>query len=715
MTSRRNPHALSAHFNIDPAYSAVKQIPDAGGLSLFSERKSGPFWIYLFGDIATHLFNRMRQEAFSVCKNVFHPGEFRNFRPTMYARRTFNVRELPDRAVISLFCSGHAMLKVNGNSFFSHVFPEKPEVCEIDILPYLKIGDNEMRLTVLSLGGPAAFLIQGDIVETDSKWEASSDAVNWFAPELVPLEGLSCFPHWEDLPEIMLKAKHVGDGVYDFGTETFGRPIIFAKGQGELTMNVGESVPEARTAEFTAQEQLIPPLSISDGKHECEVDLSLRYVHLAHPPTVQVGEVMLSAPLYPARYKGAFACSDESLTDIWMRAAYTLKLCMRWLCVDGLKRDRLPWGGDLYMSGLVNSYSFHDRGLMQRSLLALYGDGPETLDVNNIVDYSLFWIMALRDNLMYFGDIAFLKRAQPLLERLLNALDARTDSTGFIPTRKGEWVFIDWSEVEKSGYSSFIQMLHVIALDAAADICSALGDAGAAADVRKKARKLRLKCDRTFWSEEHSAYVDNVSDGRQGAKISRPANIFAILSGTAGKRRMQNVLKNVLLNSDVKPVGTPYMRTFEALALSRCGRMGEMISLLREEWGGMVQTGATTFWEGYDKTSSGLEHYAFYGRPFGKSLCHAWSAGPVYLLSNALTGARPFAPGWSSFTIAPDTAGLKWAAVSIPCPQGEILIDMEGKSVSVTVPEGALFVENAGKSGQRGHQGPCVVELKAGG
>lgn len=186
------------------------------------------------------------------------------------------------------------------------------------------------------------------------------------------------------------------------------------------------------------------------------------------------------------------------------------------------------------------------------------------------------------------------------------------------------------------------------------------------------------------------------------------------LGGPAAKRRMQNVLKNVLLNSDVKPVGTPYMRTFEALALSRCGRMEEMISLLREEWGGMVQAGATTFWEGYDKSSSGLEHYAFYGRPFGKSLCHAWSAGPVYLLSNALTGARPLAPGWSRFTIAPDTAGLKWAAVSIPCPQGEILIDMEGKSVSVTVPEGALFVENAGKSGQCGHQGPCVVELKVG-
>lgn len=31
-------------------------------------------------------------------------------------------------------------------------------------------------------------------------------------------------------------------------------------------------------------------------------------------------------------------------------------------------------------------------------------------------------------------------------------------------------------------------------------------------------------------------------------------------------------------------------------------------------------------------SEKGDEAYAFYGRPYGKSLCHAWGAGPVVLL-----------------------------------------------------------------------------------
>jgi len=195
---------------------------------------------------------------------------------------------------------------------------------------------------VQCLGEPAAFLIQGDIVETDSQWDVGSDAVNWSAPDFIPFEGLLRFPHQEDLPEMILNAKSLGDGIYDFGVETFGRPLISVKGRGDLTMNVGESIPEAMDERFDTQEQLIPPLRFSDGIYECGATLSLRYVHLSHPESLQIVDVKLASPLYPTRYKGAFACSDEDLTGIWMRAAYTLKLCMRWLCVDGLKRDRLP-------------------------------------------------------------------------------------------------------------------------------------------------------------------------------------------------------------------------------------------------------------------------------------------------------------------------------------------------------------------------------------
>ncbi|MEI7437542.1 MAG: hypothetical protein WCL16_12135, partial [bacterium] len=442
--NKSNPHAHSAPFTVDPAYCVAKKLPESEGLSLCSESPPGACWLYLSGDIAAHLFNRMRREAFSVCKNVFHPGEFRNFRPTLYARRMLSLPALPGKAVVRFFCSGQATLKINGMTLFSLAFPARPEACEIDFLPYLKTGDNEIVLVVQSLGEPPALLAQGDFLETDARWVVSSDAVNWYRPDCMPCAGLERFPHQENLPELILTAKSMGDGLYDFGTETFGRPLVSVQGHGALTMHVGESVPEALATAVHAGEQFIPPLVRSGGTYACETNLALRYIHLVHPPDLRVEAVKLAAVLYPARYKGAFACSDDTLTDIWMRAAYTLRLCMRWLCVDGLKRDRLPWGGDLYMSGLVNNYSFHDKGLMQRSLMGLYGEGPETMDVNGIVDYSFFWVIALRDHHMHFGDTLFLDQLRPLLQRLLKSFAARCDSTGCIPTRKGEWVFIDW-------------------------------------------------------------------------------------------------------------------------------------------------------------------------------------------------------------------------------------------------------------------------------
>lgn len=55
-------------------------------------------------------------------------------------------------------------------------------------------------------------------------------------------------------------------------------------------------------------------------------------------------------------------------------------------------------------------------------------------------------------------------------------------------------------------------------------------------------------------------------------------------------------------------------------------------NLVERIWDGMLDLGATTFWEGFDPSARGSEHWEFYKRPFGKSLCHAWGSAPVFLL-----------------------------------------------------------------------------------
>ena len=74
------------------------------------------------------------------------------------------------------------------------------------------------------------------------------------------------------------------------------------------------------------------------------------------------------------------------------------------------------------------------------------------------------------------------------------------------------------------------------------------------------------------------------------------------------------------------------MKSFELLALIRTGFRNEALAEISRFWGGMIKDGATTFFEAYGEGKSGSGLYDFYDRPFGLSLCHAWSSAPVFLL-----------------------------------------------------------------------------------
>ena len=67
----------------------------------------------------------------------------------------------------------------------------------------------------------------------------------------------------------------------------------------------------------------------------------------------------------------------------------------------------------------------------------------------------------------------------------------------------------------------------------------------------------------------------------------------------------------------------------------------------------MLKLGAVTFWEEYDPKLPLEKQYAMYGDPFGKSLCHAWAASPIYLLARYFVGLHPDQDSASGFAIHP--------------------------------------------------------------
>ena len=105
-----------------------------------------------------------------------------------------------------------------------------------------------------------------------------------------------------------------------------------------------------------------------------------------------------------------------------------------------------------------------------------------------------------------------------------------------------------------------------------------------------------------------------------------------------------------------------------------------------------MERGAVTFWEMWHGDNS---------------LCHAWSASPVYHLSQQILGVESVEPGWKRVRIAPLPGKLDFARGVIPSPAGPIRVEWEKVeedqlAVRVDLPEGMTgeFVSPLGATRQ---------------
>jgi hypothetical protein len=104
----------------------------------------------------------------------------------------------------------------------------------------------------------------------------------------------------------------------------------------------------------------------------------------------------------------------------------------------------------------------------------------------------------------------------------------------------------------------------------------------------------------------------------------------------------------VLENDAITQITTPYFKLYELMALSKLGYVEGMQDMIDSYWGGMLKLGATSIWEQYIPEETGVDHYAMYGKKFGRSLCHAWGSGPILLLGRYTAGVRPTSVGSAS-------------------------------------------------------------------
>ncbi|MFQ7701799.1 MAG: hypothetical protein ACLRL0_11130, partial [Christensenellaceae bacterium] len=180
----------------------------------------------------------------------------------------------------------------------------------------------------------------------------------------------------------------------------------------------------------------------------------------------------------PDEPKCSFKCEDKKLQEIFDVSLYTFGLCKKEFILDGVKRDRWTWSGDVYQSALVNYYSHFDTEVVKRSLRALKGKDPINAHINHITDYTLYWILSLCDYYRYTADKEFIGEMLPCAEKYMNFLAGRADEDGFLYYHADDWMFIDWAPMDNRGITSFEQVLYAAALKGYAELCKVCGKDG---------------------------------------------------------------------------------------------------------------------------------------------------------------------------------------------------------------------------------------------
>ncbi len=465
--------------------------------------------------------------------------------------------------------------------------------------------------------------------------------------------------------------------MYDFGRELFGILRIEGADPTEsLRVTYGESVEEA--SEF---DQTIIRSELTGKSSYSLPSRAYRYVHIESGSARRGSlEVWTEYEYLPLTDRAYFSCDRQEVEHIWNICAYTLHLNSREFFLDGIKRDRWVWSGDAYQSYLVSRYLYFDTEIIKRTIIALLGKPPYEQHINTINDYSMYLIIGAYEYYLATGDAEFIRLYFPRFSALYDFIVSRLDESGYVCHRHGDWIFIDWADMDKSGPLAAEQILLWQCHNAMAELSELIGQPSEA--FRKAAGTLKRRIMRDFWREERGAFIDCHTSGLEN--VTRHANIFAVMYDFVSERRAKRIAKCVLENDGVRAITTPYFEFFELCALCKLGKLEVAQRMIESYWGGMIALGATSIWEEYDPKQSGIEHYAMYGNKYGRSLCHAWGGGPIYLLGRYCLGVYPTSVGYGTFAVEPKLGIYKNIKGKVPLPEGgEVEIEADAHSCTV--------------------------------
>ena len=384
--------------------------------------------------------------------------------------------------------------------------------------------------------------------------------------------------------------------------------------------------------------------------------------------------------------KTEFETPEKLLCNLIDSAEYTLQMCMHEHYEDCPWREQALYPGDsrfqmLYGYPVWGNYKFATANL-QLIGKSYSGGGqlPMTAPAKaensrSIPVYTLQWINALNEYLMYSGDTELFREFLPVVQEIFEFARQNRDAASGLylsGSQDNIWDFYEWNpQLEKMDarlHSAW--NLHLAeALLNAANSCRAIGCTDIADNYQKSADEIANNIKRSFFVDSESYFRLLPAGDDNGAVFEYIQNLAGMLGLFPTTQRPAD---KPLIETELSSM---YYYLKSAINTSPAARAA-ILPRIYKLYAPMLATGNRTLWE----TTQGAAAFLSAG-----SLCHGWSALPVYLAKSFILGVTPLTPGFGKAMIKPLPFNLPQAAGTVPTPHGEIQVQwqLEGGKVAL--------------------------------
>ena len=393
----------------------------------------------------------------------------------------------------------------------------------------------------------------------------------------------------------------------------------------------------------------------------------------------------------PAAYPDYFYSNDDQLNKIWYAGAYTVQLntidptqgrvyppvSSGWennatigvgseVLVDGAKRDRSVWPGDMGISLPTAYVSTDDTAAARNSLTTVYGIQKSTgelpwggpgFDLYGSDTYHMWTLIGTSTYYLDTADKSWLDSIWSQYQRGVSFITAKVDGSGLLNVTGTQ----DWARSGQGGENIEANAMLYHVLTTGATLAQAEGNSSLASSYNSQAASLKTQINARLWDSSAGAYRDNPSsslhpqDGNSLAvwygvvpSASQASSVASYLRTNWGSRGAQTPE----FNNNI----SPFAGSMEVYAHFAADDDTNALNLIRTEWGFMLNSSIgtkSTFWEGYSPQGD----LTAYPGSF-TSMAHGWSTGPTGALTSDVLGISPTAPGGTAYQVVPHPGDL---------------------------------------------------------